>query len=106
MERSPPALPAGVPPSDPGWSRVHMKYVEDSSTLLRYISLLHLAPDPPTVLLIDELEQIVASQSGSLGSGAGSHGRHGSRDGQLCRILAVAKDTLVSVVRTITCSAS
>ena len=85
LEAAPPALGPGRPASDPGWSRVHLKYVEDDLALLKYLSLLHLAPQPPNVILIDDFERLLPAGDGG----------HRSRDAQLCRLLAVAADSLV-----------
>jgi hypothetical protein len=89
LEEAPPLLGRGVAPADAPWRQVRMKYVESGDDVMRYASLLHLSSAPPSVILLDDLDQL------PVGGAADAGGRVKTRQEALCQLLAVLCDSLV-----------
>lgn len=99
LEGSPPLLAEGVTYKDTAWAQIRIKYIDDYMSLLKYASLLHMDPHPANVILIDDFDEIMKSQSRASFEnwcGGSVHGVKDPRlnDANVCRILSLLVDSL------------
>ncbi|KAF8064657.1 Rnf14 [Scenedesmus sp. PABB004] len=106
LDAAPPLLPAGVERGHAAFERVQLKYVSDLSGLRAYGACLHLLPEPPAAILVDELSGLLQASRlqdkrardaeltkalaflidglEQLQCGAAAHARRGGRGGGGC----------------------
>lgn len=108
LEGSPPMLGQKLSQNDPNWSKIGIKYIQDYTSALRYASLLHLLPEAPNVILIDDIDEMIDCwclvddpNEGTMYGKMRNKGSFGwpsfdsrSKDMATCRLLAVFLDSL------------
>ncbi|KAK9814084.1 hypothetical protein WJX72_000412 [[Myrmecia] bisecta] len=64
LEQVPPLLPLGANAQDAAWQNINLRYLDTAADLQKYAACIHLSPNPPQALIVDDLSEFIVARPG------------------------------------------